>query len=40
VDPIASFVHEPQGDPHGLRVLNYKSNGPAVIMMAIFEVRE
>ncbi|MCI0459917.1 MAG: hypothetical protein L0Z62_23445 [Gemmataceae bacterium] len=40
VDPIASFVHEPQGDPHGLRVLNYRSTGPAVIMMAIFEVRD
>ncbi len=37
--PIASFVHEPGAGPHGLRVLNYESTGPAVIMMGIFEVR-
>lgn len=40
-NPSASFVHEPNANdgPHGLKIRNYRSNGPAVVMMSIFDVR-
>lgn len=39
VDPVAVFTHEPGAGPHGLRVLNFDSNGPSLLIMGIFEVR-
>jgi hypothetical protein len=39
-DPTAGFAHEPGPGTHGLRVLNYRSNGPSMVMMAVFDVRD
>ena len=37
---VASFVHDANGGVHSLKVRNYKGNGPSVVMMAVFDVRD
>jgi hypothetical protein len=40
VDRDASFVQQMNGGLHRLRLHNHKSNGPAVCMMAVFDIIE
>jgi len=39
-DRDASFVHQPGAGLHRLRIRNYDSNGPAVVMMGVFDIVE